>query len=77
MTGGRFIPSCARRLAQPHRPNSLARNDATSRAGNSQSGVSRVDQRQSGTSNAWSTTFKDKIRVSVKGKDQTGNALSP
>ena len=26
---------------------------------------------------AWSTTFKDKIRVSVKGKDHTGNALSP
>lgn len=77
MNGGQFIPSFARRLAQPHRPNSLARNDVTSRAGNTQSGVSRVDPRQSGASTAWSTTFKDKIRVSVKGKDPTGNALSP
>lgn len=77
MTESRFIPLFARRLAQPHRSNSLVQNDAKSRIGNAQASISKIHAGQSHSPTSWSSTFKTKIAISVAGTDPTDHALYP
>lgn len=77
MTESRLIPSSARRLALPRRPNSHAQSNIRGRAEAAQSPAYWVDANQ----NHWWTwlfpAFKLKINAAVKVSHTANDALSP